>query len=65
MALMGFGEESIGRADVEVRIGKLKNGKAAGGDELTSEMIKGEGDWICRLYNMSFGGKTVCRVLGT
>ena len=27
-----FGGESIGRAEVEVRVGKLKNGKAAGRD---------------------------------
>ena len=25
-----FGREPIGRAEVEVRVGKLKNGKAAG-----------------------------------
>ena len=45
-----FGEEPIGRAEVEVRLGKLKNGKAAGKDEITGEMIKGGGnrvvDWI-------------------
>ena len=28
-----FGGEPIGRAEVELRVGKLKNGKAAGGDE--------------------------------
>ena len=43
---------------VEVRVGKLKNGKAAGKDEVTGEMIKGGGDgavdWIWRLYNMAF-----------
>ena len=53
-----FGEEPIGRAEVEVRMGKLNNGKAAGKDENTEEMIKGGGDrvvdWIWRLYNMSF-----------
>ena len=41
------------RAEVEVRVGKLKNGKATVGDEITGEMIKGEGDrvadWIWRL----------------
>ena len=37
-----FGEP-IGRAEVEVRIGKLKNKNAAGGDEITVEMI---GWWI-------------------
>ena len=35
MALMGFGGEPIGRAEVEVRVGKLKNGNAADGDEIT------------------------------
>ena len=46
------------RAEVEVRVDKLKNGKAAGKDEITGEMIKGGGDrvmdWIWRLYNMAF-----------
>ena len=39
-------------------MGKLKNGKAAGKDEVTGEMIKGGGDrvvdWIWRLSNMAF-----------
>ena len=39
-------------------MGKLKNGKAAGKDEITVEMIKGGGDrvadWIWRLCNMAF-----------
>ena len=35
--------DGIGRADVEVRVGKLKNGNAAGKDEITGEMIKGGG----------------------
>ena len=35
-----FGGEPIGRAEVEVRVGKLKNGKAASKDEITEEMIK-------------------------
>ena len=39
-----FGGELIGRAEVDVRIGKLKNGKATGGDEFTREMIKGGGN---------------------
>ena len=30
-----FGGEPIGRAEVEVRVGKLKNGKVAGKDEIT------------------------------
>ena len=53
-----FGGEPIGRAEVEVREGKLKNGKAAGGNKITGEMMKGGGnkmvDWIWRLCNMSF-----------
>ena len=39
-------------------MGKLKNGKATGTDEITKEMIKGGGnrvlDWIWRLYNTAF-----------
>ena len=58
VTLMGFGGEPIGRAEVEVRVGKLKNGKSAGKDEITGEMIKGAGDrvvdWIWRLCNMDF-----------
>ena len=30
-----------GRAEVEVRVVKLKNGEAAGKDEITGEMVKG------------------------
>ena len=50
--------EPIRRAKVEVRVGKLKNGKFAGKDEITGEIIKGEGervvDWIWSLCNMAF-----------
>ena len=50
--------EPIGRAEVEVRVGKLKNGKAVGKDKITGEIIKGGGDrvadWIWRLCNMVF-----------
>ena len=39
-------------------MGKLKNGKAAGKDKITLEMIKGGGDrvmdWIWSLCNMAF-----------
>ena len=53
-----FGGEPVGRAEVEVRVGKLKNGKAAGRDEITGEMTKDEVDigvdWIWRLCNMIF-----------
>ena len=41
----------------EVRVGKLKNGKAAGKDEITGENIKAGGgkvlDWVWRLCNMT------------
>ena len=37
-----FGGEPIGGAEFEVRVGKLKNGKAAGKDEITGVMIKCE-----------------------
>ena len=39
-----FRVEPIGRVDVEVRVGKLKNRKGAGKDEITGEMIKGGND---------------------
>ena len=35
-----FGNEPVGRTAAEVRAKKLKNGKAAGKDEVTGEMIK-------------------------
>ena len=51
-------ERSVGGAEVEVRVGKLKNGKSAGRDEITGEIIKGGGDsvvdWIWRLCNIAF-----------
>ena len=53
-----FGVEPIRKTEVEVRVGKLKNGKAAGKDKVTGEMIKGGGnrvvDWIWRLCSMVF-----------
>ena len=53
-----FGGEPIRRKEVEVRVGKLKNKKIAGKDEVTGEVIKGGGnrtvDWIWRLCNMAF-----------
>ena len=36
-----FRGEPIRRTEVEVRVGKLKNGETAGKDEGTREMIKG------------------------
>ena len=38
-----FGREPIGRAEVEVRVGKLKDGKAAGKNEITGGIIKSGG----------------------
>ena len=55
-----FGRESIRRTEVEVRavIGKLKNRKGVGKDEVTGKMVKDGGDmvvdWVCRLSNMAF-----------
>ena len=50
MALMALGEstseKSITRTDIEVRVGKLKNGKGAGKDKVTGEMIKGGGNRV-------------------
>ena len=41
-----------------MRVGKDKNRKAAGKDEIVGEMVKGGGDrvldWIWRLCNMAF-----------
>ena len=46
-----FGGEPIGRTE-------LKNGKAAGKDEITGEIMKGGGDrvmdWVWKLCNMTF-----------
>ena len=48
-----FRGEPNGRVEVKVRMRKLKNGKAAGKDENTREMIKGGDDrvvdWIWSL----------------
>ena len=53
----------IRRMEVEVRVGKLKNGKAAGKDKVTGEVVKCGGnrvvDWIWRLFNMAFESGTV------
>ena len=44
--------------ELEVRVSKLKNGKAAGKDEITGEIIKCGGDRVVdriwRLCNMAF-----------
>ena len=34
------------RTEIEVRVGKLMNGEAAGNDEITREMIKGGGEMV-------------------
>ena len=39
-----FRGEKIGKAEIEVRVGKLKNGNSAGKDEITGEIIKSGGD---------------------
>ena len=60
--------ELIRRSEVEVRMGKLKNGKATGKDGVTKEMIKGGGDrmveWILRLCNMLFESSVVTKIGG-
>ena len=50
-----FGRTTIGRTKVEVRMRKLKNGKVAGKDEITGEMIKGW--WI------GSGGYVICPLI--
>ena len=54
MALLVFRGELIRRTEVQVRVGKLKNGK----DEVTGEMVKDRCDlvleWIWSLCNMGF-----------
>ena len=41
-----FEGEPIRRTEVEVKVGKPKNGKAAVKDEVTGEMIKGGGNRV-------------------
>ena len=41
-----FGGQPVGRAEVDLRVGKLKYGKAAGKDEIIEELIKGGGDRV-------------------
>ena len=46
-----------------MRVGKLKNGKVTGKDEITGDIIKGGGyrvmDWTWRLCNMVFESSVV------
>ena len=48
VVLMGFREVTTSEESQleEVRVGKLKNGKATGKDEITGEMIKGGLDLV-------------------
>ena len=51
-----FGGEPIRKIEVEERVKKLKNGKVAGKDKVTEEMVKGGDvgvDWIWKLCNMA------------
>ena len=58
-----LGGDPIRKTEVEVRVGKLKNIKAAGKDEITGEMMKRGGNmlvrWIRRLCNMTFASGVV------
>src|SRR5678815_1118760 len=53
-----FGDEVISKEEVMGRARKLKNGKSAGIDEITGEMIKNGGEmvieWIWKLCNKAF-----------
>ena len=64
-----FGGEPTGKAAAEARVGKIKNGKASGKDEITGEIIKGGGDrevdWIWRLCNMPFESDVVAKYWGS
>ena len=64
-----FGGQPIGRTELEARVGKLKNGKAAGKGEVTGEIVKGGGelvvDQIWRLCNMAFESDVVSEAGGS
>ena len=53
-----FGGEPIRRTEVEVRMGKPKNGKTASKDEVTGEIVKDGDDMVVdqiwKLCNMAF-----------
>ena len=53
-----FGGEPMRKSEFKERVKKLKNGKAAGKDGVTEEMVKGAGnvvvDWIWNLCSMAF-----------
>ena len=52
-----FRGEPIRKIEVEERVKKLKNGKAAGKDEVTDEMVKGGGDVV---GGAGFGSCVIC-----
>ena len=58
-----FGGKLIRKIEIEKKVDKLKDGKAAGKDEVTEEMVKGGGDvvvdCIWKLYNMAFESDVV------
>ena len=58
-----FEGEPIRKIEVKERVKELKNGKSAGKDEITEQMVKGGGDmvvdWIWKLYNMTFESDVV------
>ena len=58
-----FRGEQTGKVEIEVRVGKLKNGKAAAKYEINGEIIKGGGDrvvdWMWRLCNIFFESSVV------
>ena len=58
-----FGGEPIARAEVEVRVGKLKNRKAAGKDKITGEMIKGGDDRVVDWISTNSNGKRLVQLL--
>ena len=51
-----FGGEPIRKIEVEERVKKLKNGKAAGKNDVTEEMVKGGDDVVvdCMVGFMDF-----------
>ena len=58
-----FKGKPIRRTEVEVRMGKFINGKAASKCAVTGEIVKGGTDmvmdWNCRLCNMAFNSRLV------
>lgn len=44
---MHLGTEAIKMQEIKKRVRVLKNGKAASLNDVTGEMIKNRGDWVC------------------